>query len=124
MSTSVGRRFLSLFAIFVAVVLLGGCDSDAAVVRLQNDTASDVELRLCAGSNCDKFSPPRYELAPDDSVEVNVSKTGAPNFYAVIDADGRKTGCLPIVVHNPPDTVLVRVSARVPCTDEVPEEWP
>ena len=125
------RRYVALAVVALGCAVLAACfadfeESDAAVATLENDTAGSVELRLCDGNACEKFAPPRYEVAVGESVDVNVSKRGVPNVYLVLDSSGRRTGCLPIVVDNPAGIVRVRVlvSAQLPCSDDVPEEWP
>jgi hypothetical protein len=127
--TSATRRYLVMAVVALSGLVLAGCfeASDAAVATLENDTAGSVELRLCSDNACEEeFYPPRFEVAAGESVDVNVSKSGGPNVYLVRDSSGRRTGCLPIVVDNPAGVVRVQVSvsAQLPCSDEVPEQWP
>jgi hypothetical protein len=111
-------------AVVLGAALLAACGSDAAVARLENDTAQRVELRLCSDNACQRFDPPRYELDAGASVEVNVSESGVPNVYLVVDSTRQGTGCLPIVVHHPSGTVQVLVSSQLSCSEDVPGEWP
>jgi hypothetical protein len=102
---------------------LAGCAPDPALARLENDTNQTVVLRLCDGGLCTDFHPPRYEVGPGESVEVNVSSRGAPSVYLVTSQAGN-TGCLLIAVHGVGEVVAVPVSAQVPCSEDTPEEWP
>ena len=93
-------------------------------VRVTNDTDEPVQVRLCDDDHCNHgFDPIRFALAPGHSHKVGASS--GPNVYLVETVDGRRLGCLPIVMPTPVSGLVALVSDRKPCEADLNwSQWP
>lgn len=57
---------------------------------------------------------------------VNTSVVGVPNPFVVLDEQGRRLGCLPLVLPRFVEGLVARVSHAVPCRDSYSQtvQWP
>jgi hypothetical protein len=112
------------------VVVLAACDplgpDDPYLVTIVNDTPRAVLVLRCDDNACDDAKEPRL-LAPGERMKVGVSTVGVPNVQLVVEpGTERELGCLPLVMPEPTEGVIARVSQRVPCTSDLDEDkpWP
>ena len=82
-------------------------------VTLHNDTANAVLLKQC-DADCGSFHE-RDRLPPGASVRVNTSSDDVANWWAVTDAGGKTSGCLPLRYDHKVDGLVVNVSEQTAC---------
>jgi hypothetical protein len=114
--------------VLVTVAMGAGCGSTPGSMRMENDLERPVELMQCRSNACDDgfYGDVSGVMQPGGSFKANVSTSGVPNPWLVRELDGTRLGCLPLVMPEPTEGVVVRVSQYVPCRDAYDEEtlWP
>ena len=121
------RRRLAGFVVLATVAILAGCSGDHTVghVRLLNDTHRTVVIWRCKDEACRTLID-KSVVKPGGGGTVNTSVVGVPNPFVVLDEQGRRLGCLPLVLPRYVGGLVARVSRAVPCRSSYSHtvQWP
>jgi hypothetical protein len=122
-------RGLSRCGVLIPVVLVlsaTACGSEEGSVEVMNDLGRRVELLQCDNNLCTDDYHLTGVMEPGHSFTANVSTSGVPNPWLVRELDGERLGCLPLVMPEPTEGVVARVSQYVPCQKTYDESklWP
>jgi hypothetical protein len=114
----VGTRWLAVFVALPAVAIAAGCSADHTVghVRLLNDTNRTVVIWRCKDEACHSLTN-RSVVKPRGGGPVPTSIVGVPNPFVVMSEEGKRLGCLPLVLPHYVEGLVARVSRAVPCRD-------
>ena len=114
---------LAIAAMAVTVV---GCGSDRGSIEVRNDLGRTVELLQCSDNLCTDDFRIRGDMEPGASFQANVSTSGVPNPWLVLEPSGERLGCLPLVMPEPTGGLVARLSDVVPCSGSYDESrfWP
>jgi hypothetical protein len=82
-------------------------------VTILNNTDGAVTVKQC-GSSCGSFHEVDRLLA-GESVPVNTSSDGAPNWWLVVNHSGRSIGCLNLTYHHKVSGLVIDASTHHPC---------
>lgn len=112
-------------ALLVGAFLVG-CGSEPGSIEIFNDLGRPVELLQCDNNLCVGKFHLTGRMAPGGSFPANVSTSGVPNPWLVRELDGRRVGCLPLVMPTPTEGLVAKVSQFVPCRKTYDESkfWP
>jgi hypothetical protein len=110
----------------VLVLSAAACGSEEGSVEVVNDLGRRVELLQCSNDLCTGDYHLTGVMEPGRSFTANVSTIGVPNPWLVRELDGERLGCLPLVMPEPTEGVVARVSQYVPCQKKYDESelWP
>jgi hypothetical protein len=103
-----------------------GCGSTEGSIEIKNDLRRPVEVLQCANNLCVDDFHTTGKLDAGDSFPANVSTSGVPNPWLVRELTGKRLGCLPLVMPEPTEGIVARVSQVVPCRKSYDESefWP
>jgi hypothetical protein len=105
---------LGWFALTVFVLVVASCSDptdEARPVTIRNDTSGAVVLRVCDSFGCNNLND---RLAPRAETLENVSTDENPYEILVVDASGKRAGCLEAATRPVPQ-VPIAVSAMTEC---------
>jgi hypothetical protein len=112
------KRGVVLAALGLSVTGAAGCTTDPTennfYVRVNNNTHMAVTLYDCGGSHCAKRTHPQ-RLRPGAISGPEFASAGVSNPVAVVAADGRLLGCLPLEFRDVAPGRRVRVSTASTC---------
>lgn len=123
---SVGRASKVAFVALALGAVVSGCGSDDGFIEIVNDLERPVEVSQCNDNLCNGGFHFSDTLPPGASFEASVSTSGVPNPWLVRELDGKRLGCLPLVMPEPTEGLVARVSKFVPCEESYDESefWP
>jgi hypothetical protein len=106
---------LSTARYLVILLCLLACSNEPEVmsVRVVNDTLSTVTIKQC-DTTCQQIHDV-VNLNPGQSVEVNTSSGGVPNYWKVVGPQSSDLGCLNLAFSHYVDNAIVNISSRGRC---------
>jgi hypothetical protein len=120
------RRVRAGLLAVLSVAIVSACGSEPGSIEIRNDLGRTVEVLQCDNNLCIGEFHITGRLEPDNSFPANVSTSGVPSPWLVRELNGKRLGCLPLVMPEPTKGLVARVSQVVPCKESYDESefWP